>query len=160
MILDHQNLRRFPILYYFHSPRYEESVAALLRGAVVMSLVLTWGVRHDRLPFAVVYGPSLRRTLDDVIGSYEEEFLGGRGKRFGVSPLDDDEARTRLRRLRAEVAAVDPALARADEEVANEFAAFVARVDIFFEALAREHSYRLGQILAAPDEFAPHEASV
>lgn len=53
-------------------PGDEGGVACdLLRASIVISLVLRWGVRDERLAFASLYGAGLQTAVSEVIGDYE-----------------------------------------------------------------------------------------
>jgi hypothetical protein len=126
----HEDLRRFPNLYYFHSPAPAESVAALLRTATVLSLVLRFGIDSRRIPFADSYGRALEATLARVIEEYEKRFLRGRER---PSPLDDEAAREALHILRQAV----PQHLRRDDGLPDDFLVFLPHAESFVNDLAR-----------------------
>jgi hypothetical protein len=61
LIEAHQNVTRFPVLYYFHPDQPEESMNRLLRAGIVVCLVLRWGVRQDDQRIPVVWVRPWRR---------------------------------------------------------------------------------------------------
>lgn len=63
LIEAHQNVTRFPVLYYFHPDQPEESMNRLLRAGIVVCLVLRWGVRQDVQRIPVVLGPAGNRDF-------------------------------------------------------------------------------------------------
>ena len=48
LIETHENIRRFPVLYYFHAPTLAESVDTILRSSAVLYLVSRWGLRRAK----------------------------------------------------------------------------------------------------------------
>ena len=139
----HEDIRRFPNLYYFQSAAPDESVSALVRASTMLCLVLRWGVSPERLPFVTSYGQALERTLDRLIRQYEERFLRGREESEAVSPT---EARERLAVLRAAI----PAEWRAAEgEPPEEFVRFLSHADAFLIDLAREELFEPRPLLRA-----------
>ena len=127
LIEAHQNVTRFPVLYYFHPDQPEESMNRLLRAGIVVCLVLRWGVRQDDQRIPVVLGPALEATVRRVVNDYDANYVGGRSSSGGQpAPLDPAEAAVRLDRLRAEVDEAVPGLRATGQEVPKEFASFLA----------------------------------
>lgn len=126
----HEDLRRFPNLYYFHSPAPAESVGTLLRTATVLTLVLRFGIDGRRIPFANAYGRALEATLARVIEEYERRFLGARER---PTPLDEETAGEALDALRQAV----PDRVRADDGVPEDFLVFLPHAEGFVNDLAR-----------------------
>jgi hypothetical protein len=127
----HEDLRRFPNLYYFHAATPAESVAGLLRAATVVTLVLRFGLDPSRLPFAEPYGRALEATLARVIEEYELRFLRRHER---PDALDEASARPRLEVLRD---AVPEELRRRGDDVPADFLAFLPHAESFLNELAR-----------------------
>jgi hypothetical protein len=150
LIEAHQNVTRFPVLYYFHPDQPEESMNRLLRAGIVVCLVLRWGVRQDDQRIPVVLGPALEATVRRVVNDYDANYVGGRSTSGGQpSPLDPAEAAARLDRLRAEVDEAVPGLRATGQEVPKEFASFLAWADTRLARLAREHGFEDQALLGA-----------
>ncbi|MEA2405296.1 MAG: hypothetical protein QOE08_1943, partial [Thermoleophilaceae bacterium] len=142
LIASHENLRRFPILYYFESGNEDESLATVLRAGAMMCIVLQWGVRHDRLESAVVYGPAFERAMSRMFEDLERDYVGGRRRRVAPRrPLSPDEATARYRVLQNDVADAAPQLRRAGDTPPEPFAEFVARAEALLDSYAREHGH-------------------
>jgi hypothetical protein len=128
----HEDIRRFPNLYYFQSGTPDESVSALIRSSTMLCLVLRWGISGEEMPAAVSYGRALERTLGRLIHGYEERFLRGREETEALSEAD---VHARFATLRAAI----PADRRApDGEPPEEFVRFLTHADAFLIDLARE----------------------
>lgn len=138
----HQDLLRFPVLYYFHAPVSGESIASLLRAAALVCVYLRWGMRREAVPFAALYGTGLERTLGRLIDDYAREFRGAHLAGGGEHPLDEREAQARLHRLRDTVRRVLPEAVNSEPGVPPDLARFLARVDTFLLELGRVHHYR------------------
>lgn len=143
-----QHLKRFPILYYFHSPRPAESTLALVHGCTLACLHLRWGLRWDRVAYAELYGRLLQSSIETFMQDYAEQFLGGRRHTPDLSgELDRADAARRAALLRAIVAERAPhAVAPAAEEQ-QAFRRFVAAADAFLADLAERHAYPPVQLL-------------
>jgi voltage-gated potassium channel Kch len=142
LIEAHQNVTRFPVLYYFHPDQPEESMNRLLRAGIVVCLVLRWGVRQDVQRIPVVFGPALERTVRRVVDDYDTNYVGGRSTGGDQpAPLEPAEAAARLDRLRAEVDQAMPGLQATGQEVPKEFASFLAWADARLARLAQEHGF-------------------
>ncbi len=48
LIETHENIRRFPVLYYFHARTLAESVDTVLRGSATLYILFRWGSRRAR----------------------------------------------------------------------------------------------------------------
>ena len=156
LIETHENLRRFPVIYYFHAPTIAESVDTLLRASLLVYMISRWGVKRGPTDCAGHYGEALRTTLLRVMEDFEADYIGGRTTRFeDPPPLEPQAARERLRALRAAVAEVDPEAAADDDgEVPEELAAFLARAEAFLSRLAAENRSQPQPLVAgaeAPD---------
>jgi hypothetical protein len=142
LIASHENLRRFPVLYYFESGNEDESLATLLRAGAIMCIVLQWGVRHDRLESAVVYGPAFERSITRMLADLEHDYVGGRRRRVEPGdPLDPGEAAARYRFLLECVGRAAPELRPEEAAPPEHFARFVARAESLLSSYAREHGH-------------------
>lgn len=142
LIASHENLKRFPLLYYFESGNEDESLATLLRAGAMMCIVLQWGVRHDRLESAPVYGPAFERSMKRMLEDLESDYVGGRMRRMDPPDrLEPADAARRHRTLHECVARAAPELAREDGDPPEEFGAFVARAEALLTAYAQEHGH-------------------
>jgi hypothetical protein len=142
LIASHENLRRFPLLYYFESGNEDESLATVLRAGAMMCIVLQWGVRHDRLESAVVYGPAFERAMSRMFEDLERDYVGGRRRRIGPRrPLGPDERAERYRLLEERVGEAAPQLRRDDHTPPDGFGEFVARAEALLNSYAREHGH-------------------
>jgi hypothetical protein len=147
LIRVHQDTRRFPILYYFHTDDDTESLLSLLRGSVLVCAHLQWSADPGAVPSAALYGPDLQRTLERIMDDYARRFLGGRRDRPQLAPLDGDDARHRLAQLRARFAEVEPRALTTSEEVPAGFAEFIGRSDAFLDDLSKRHEYAYSRLL-------------
>ena len=133
----HHQIRRFPVLFYFHAQRDEESLWHLLHGAALVTLQARWGIRHeDELARVGFYGEALERSLTRVMEDLERDFL--RQDR-ATEPLGDDEADERLRRLREAADEAEPGAA--GEGPPDGFAPFLAHAEGFLALLAAAQGY-------------------
>lgn len=142
LIENDENIKRFPILYYFESGEESESINCLIRAGAMTCLVLRWGMSHTAHTFAGVYGPSLETTLDRLMEHYERNFVGGRSKERAEHPfLEEADLTDRLGVLREEMerAGVEAPDEADGEELPDGFARFVSRAEPFLAQLAREH---------------------
>jgi len=135
----HQDLLRFPVLYYFHPRQPRESIATLLRAAALVCACLRWGVKREAAPFACLYGPGLQQTLEQLMDDYAREFRGAPLTASRERGLGEREAQARLGRLREAVDRIAPDAASDDKGVPAEFARFVAHADTFLHELGRVH---------------------
>ena len=143
LISNHENLKRFPILYYFESGNEDESLATLLYSGAMMCIVLPWGVRHDRLEAAPVYGPASERGMTRMLEELERDYVGGRGRRRPETPgaLEPGDAAARYRLLQERMGDVAPELCRDETAPPAGFSDFVARADSLLTAFRREHGH-------------------
>ena len=142
LIENDENIKRFPILYYFESGEESESITCLIRSGVITCLVLQWGLSRSAHSYAEVYGPSLETTLDRLMDHYEQNFVGGRTKSRSEHPyLDERDLADRLRVLREEMdrAGVEAPDRGDGDEIPDGFGRFVSRSEPFLAQLAREH---------------------
>lgn len=136
----HQDLLRFPVLYYFHPRETGQSIASLLRAAGLVCASLRWGLDREAVPFAGFYGPALHRTIERLMGSYARE-LGVGAFAAGGQPLDQREAQARLLHLRDAVRRVAPRAVSGESGVPPELARFLARIDNFLREFGRVHHH-------------------
>lgn len=139
----HQDLLRFPVLYYFHAGVPGESTASLLRAAALVCMYLRYGLRWEAVPFAALYGPGLERTLERLLDDYAREF---RGAHLSEQSLDQRDAHARLHRLREELRRVAPEAVSSEPGVPPDLACFLARVDSFLLELGRVHRYSVAPL--------------
>ena len=140
LIETHENLRRFPVLYYFHAPTLAESVDTVLRGSTTLYLVFRWGVKETAVTYRGTYGPALYRSLLRLIDDFEADYIGGVMREVDTpEPLDEAAAREWLSSARRGVAAVDPDAAADDGAVLEDLQAFLARAETFLFRLAAEN---------------------
>ena len=137
----HQDLQRFPVLYYFHAAQPGESLAALMRAGALVCVYLRWGFSPGAVPFTELYGPGLQRTLERLMDDYGWEFAAGHPALPASQPMGAREARDRYERLTATVRAMAPEAALPAKAAPAEFAAFVPRVDAFLTEFGRVHGY-------------------
>ena len=137
----HQDLLRFPVLYYFHPGVPGESTASLLRAAALVCAYLRYGLRWQAVPFAALYGPGLERTLERLMDDYAREFRGAHLTGGSEQSLDQREAHARLHRLREEVRRVVPEALSSEPGVPPDLARFLAHVDTFLLELGRVHRH-------------------
>ncbi len=140
LIETHENIRRFPVIYYFHAPTVAESVETLLRSSILVYLVSHW-VRKPDGGGARHYESALRTTLLRIMDDFEADYIGGRATGFGdPPPLDREEARKRLHPLHEAAVEADPeAGGEREDELAEELAGFLARAEAFLSRLASEN---------------------
>jgi hypothetical protein len=133
----HQQIRRFPVLFYFHAQRDEESLWHLLHAASLVTLQARWGLRHeDELARVGFYGAALERSLTRVMEDLEADFLR---RTRDDAPLSDDEAAERLDRLRS--AAEDAEAGSGSDETPDGFAPFLGHAEGFLALLASAQGY-------------------
>ena len=146
----HQDLLRFPVLYYFHARVPGESIASLLRAAALVCVYLRWGLRREAVPFAALYGPGLERTLGRLMDDYAREFRGAHLAGVGEQPLDQREAYARLHRLRETVRRVVPEAVSEEPDVPPDLVRFLARADTFLLEFGRVHHYGAAPLFGEP----------
>ena len=132
----HQDLRRFPVLYYFDAHDDAETSLRLLHGALVLLLTLRWGLDPDptspRRPQAVALTTTLTRLMDD----FDNEYLG----QSDESNEQADAGRRALATVRAAVANLSSSAARVDDQdPPAELVALAARACTFVARIARVH---------------------
>jgi hypothetical protein len=149
LINAHQDVTRFPILYYFTAPSEAETPTELLRGGAMLCLVLRWGVEPGRCPVSAVYGPAYEDMVRRVLDDYERRYVGGHSRHINrPSPLEAADAVARLERLRAGFGAVYPDLCQSGDDGLDDFARFVGWADARLARMAFEHDQRYVPLLA------------
>jgi hypothetical protein len=138
LLVSHENIKRFPVLFCFRPPSEGEALVTLLRAATVTCLVLRWGIAPGKSRAAEVYGAPLQATLERIAGDYEQQYLqtipaAGHDERGQTERL--------LRELRALVRAHDERLAAPQAADDTGFAPFVERIQPFLADLAREQGF-------------------
>jgi hypothetical protein len=142
LIENDENIKRFPILYYFESGDQSESISTLLRAGIVTTIVLRWGTDSSGVPCAPFYGPALEATVRRLMEDYEINFVGGRSRsRREHNLLDEEDVRLRYEDLQAELAEeeVETSGGGPGDEPPEAFREFVSRSEAFLAQLAREH---------------------
>jgi hypothetical protein len=141
LINAHQDVTRFPILYYFVPPTGAEAPTELLRGGAMLCLVLRWGLAPERCRIAAVYGPAYETMVRRVLDDYHRRYIGrgARDREPPPPPLERADAVARLDRLRGSLGRLYPHLRQADDDGLDDFAAFVGWADSRLTRMAREH---------------------
>jgi Ion channel len=140
LIETHENIRRFPVLYYFHAPTLAESVDTMLRGSAILYLVFRWGLKEGAVTCRGAWGPALQSSLVRLIDDFEADYIGGVLREVDIpEPLDEAAAREWLASARRGVAAVAPDAAAEEEAVLGDLPSFLARAETFLFRLATEN---------------------
>lgn len=134
VIAAEEHLRRFPVLFFF-DPRDHNYAMSLLEAASLVCVVLRWGIRPDRLPYAADYGTGLQSSLERVTATIRRDFVDGP---HDVPPIDAADAEQRLATLRGAIAEVDAGLPR-DGPPDDELRGFLGRMDHFLHEMATTH---------------------
>lgn len=130
----HQDLRRFPVLYYFDTHDDAENTPRLLHGSLMLMLTLRWGLETDPTSPRRLQGAALTTTLTRLMDDFEGEYLGEAGDR------DDEAGRRTLATVRTAVAGLSATSARAeDEEPPAELVELAARAHTFMAHIAEAH---------------------
>ena len=134
LIETHENVRRFPVLYYFESGNREESLTAMVRGSALLVVALRCGPSSEVGP-AAVYADALESTLVRLLDDLERDFVGGR--RRGGADRDartdlDQRLATLCQKLSEGEAAEEPPAGLAD---------LLTRSDAVLAAVAHEHGH-------------------
>jgi hypothetical protein len=137
----HQDLVRFPVLYYFHAPGAGESTGSLLRGAALVCAYLRWGLDPKAAPYVDLYGRGLERTLERLMADYRREFRGTYADSEVTSSLSRPDAEARFHRMRAALCRVSPEAVDDNESGVSDLADYLARVDAFLRTLGHLHHF-------------------
>lgn len=137
----HQDLQRFPVLYYFHAGQPGESMATLLRAAALVCTYLRWGFATEAVPFAALYGPGLQQTLWRLMDAHAQEFPSDRLVDPSFQPLGAEEARDRYECLIDSVRAAAPEALPPVGSIPPDLVTFLSRVDDFLKEFGRVHGY-------------------
>ena len=135
LIESHENVRRFPVLYYFESGNREESLTALVRGSALLLVALRCGPSAE-VGHAAVYAEALEGTIVRLLDDLERDFLGGR-RRGGAdrgAPTDVEERLGDLCQKLSEGEA-------ASGDVPEGLAELLRRSDSVLAAVAHEHGH-------------------
>ena len=150
LIETHENIRRFPVLYYFHAPTLAESVDTILRSSAVLYLVFRWGIKEGEVAAADAHASALRLALFRLIDDFESDYIGRRLRDLELpEPLDEAAAYERLAVARAGVAEIEAGAAAREE--GGQVQAFLARVETFLFRLAAENRTRPRALLEADE---------
>jgi hypothetical protein len=145
---NHENLRRFPVLYYFESGDADESLSASLRGSAML-LVALHCIPSDEVEHAHVYADVLERITARLLDDLEEDFVGGRHHRphLGLDGREGDLEGDLDAACRQVAPGADHDPARDKDR--SELAALLVRVEAVLEALAEEHGHEARPLFAA-----------
>jgi len=144
LTLDHEHLRRFPILYYFESGNREESFSTVVRGSSLLLVALVC-TPTGSVEYASVYAEMLEHVVARLLDDLERDFLGGRRRGDAQPRPPADEARVTLRQLCASAIPTDQASDA--EERLDRVGSLLVRADMVLEALAREHGHEARRVL-------------
>lgn len=138
-----QDLRRFPVLYYFHASRHEEELTVLLRAAYLGAAHLEWTLAAQPGGRELDARP-LRRVCERVSEGIATSFA------VADAPAPDDEELDRIfERLAA--GARDAGVAPPARPPSAELRKFVARGERFLHSFALAHGYRHESLVSPPD---------
>jgi hypothetical protein len=134
-----EDVRRFPVLYYFESGNREESLSALVRGSTLLLVAFRCGPSDD-VEHASVFADALENAIVRLLDDLERDFVGGRRRDPGLPPAGDTDERLRALcgRLRANDA----------ETVPDGLADLLARAEAMLAAIAHEHRHDPAPILS------------
>jgi hypothetical protein len=144
LVSGHQSLRRFPMLFYFHPGRDEESIGALLAGAVVVCAVARWAPPPALTGHGQRAARGLEMALERVRADYLARYLGGHRQQPAERTPDEAAARCAL-----EVFAERVGQPAGDAGSAAALAAFAAHMDQLLAGVAAAHLSRHQSLLAA-----------
>jgi len=142
---NHEDIRRFPVLYFFESGNQEESLSALLRGSTLLLVALRCG-RGAEGSLSPVYADGLEKAIVRLLDDLERDFVGGRRREHGVPKAGD--ADDRVRALCAQLRSHDGRSSEAID-VPDGLTELVARAEAVLAAVAREHGHDSTPILSA-----------
>ncbi len=141
----HENVRRFPVLYYFESGNRNESLSALVRGSTLLLVALRCGQGRDGGP-ASVYAEALEKAIGRLLEDLQRDFVGGRRRKLGQLPLADDTGQ----RLREVCSFLSPHDFEPNPEdaVPDGLDDLVAQAEAVLGAVAVEHGHDAAPILS------------
>ncbi len=142
---NHENVRRFPVLYYFESGNRDESLSALIRGSALLLVTLRCGQSRDG-GRPSVYADVLEKAVGRLLDDLQRDFVGGRRRQGGELPLADDTAD----RLRAVCSSIHPDGREPDHPhvIQDGLDQLVARAEAVLAAVAAEHGHDATPILS------------
>ena len=142
---NHEDIRRFPVLYYFESGNREESLSALLRGSSLLLVALRCAPR-DEGAASFVYADALEKAVVRLLDDLERDFVGVRRRDRGApqSADADDRLVALCRQLRSHDAGPSEPV-----HVPEELAELLGRAETVLAAVAREHGHDPTPILSA-----------
>jgi hypothetical protein len=138
LIDGHQSLRRFPVLYYFHPDREDESIKRLLESAAVLCAVARWAPRDALTHYGHRLAEALRSTLERIARDYEARYIGGRSGRTSEDTVPD-EAAVVLGALRRNTDATKPDTTGSSADAG--FGEFLTQMSNLLGGLANAHLY-------------------
>ncbi len=138
-----QDLRRFPVLYYFHASRREEELTSLLRAAYLAVIHLDWTLRNEQGSSPWLYAAPLRSAVGRLTEGLASSFETGDGSIPGA---------TELTRTLESIATAARAAGSETEppEASEEFRAYVSRSERFLSSFALAHGYQHESLTAPP----------
>jgi hypothetical protein len=166
----YEGIRRYPIVYYYHSRRAYRSLPYVFRMIGGMTGALRWGLPADHPGSQTPWLPTLIAGLADVVNYLDDRFLS-RDLEDAPKPAPFETFEAALERDKEPA---DPWLAgflRIDEFMRDlvcwegdpdpeeayarfrEWLPFAHRNRTFYEALARDLGYELDQLEGGPGEL-------
>lgn len=166
----YEGIRRYPIVYYYHSRRAYRSLPYVFRMIGGMTGALRWGLPADHPGSQTPWLPTLIAGLEDVVNYLDDRFLS-RDLEDAPKPAPFETFEAALERDKEPA---DPWLAgflRIDEFMRDlvcwegdpdpeeayarfrEWLPFAHRNRTFYEALARDLGYELDQLEGGPGEL-------
>lgn len=137
----HEQLKRFPVLYYFESGSREASLSALVRGSALLLLAVRC-VPTDVFPQRGVYADTMEHILDRLVGDLSADFVGGRLEGGASGSVTDEEAASYdISALCARLNS-DAGLPVPEVSGHRELSALLARAESVLSAVAHEHGFR------------------
>jgi hypothetical protein len=166
----YEGIRRYPIVYYYHSRRAYRSLPYVFRMIGGMTGALRWGLPADHPGSQTPWLPTLIAGLEDVVNYLDDRFLS-RDLEDAPKPAPFETFEAALERDKEPA---DPWLAgflRIDEFMRDlvcwegdpdpeeayarfrEWLPFAHRNRTFYKALARDLGYELDQLEGGPGEL-------
>jgi Ion channel len=141
---DHEHLRRFPVLYYFESGNWEESLSTVVRGSTLLLIALRCAP-GESAQYAPAYAEMMEKIVTRLLGDLERDFLGGHRGGGAQPDPPGDEVGARLREICSALASKGGATT--SEEGWERLGSLVTRADMVLGALAREHGHDAQRVL-------------
>lgn len=136
----HEQLKRFPVLYYFESGSREAAISAEVRGSGLLLLALRC-VPAEVFAQRDVYADAMEHILDRLVADLTTDFIGGRLTGDETSGGDEESGSYDISALCARVNA-EAGVPDSDVSGHRELSAILARADAVLAAVAHEHGYR------------------